>query len=153
VVPIHSQTFDELQDIFYYTSKKLDAARDSVRILNQKAGLQDSIISNQNKIIKNDSMININNEQVIKTLKEQLYKTDDENALIVFKGFYGGLTAAYAFNDEAITKQTIIEGTFYDLTGMFKFDLMNKAMISGGIGIPLRKEKFYLKIAVEYKLF
>lgn len=150
---VYSQTFDELQDIFYYTSKKLDAARDSVQILEKKTDVQDSIINNQKRIIKNDSLVNANNEQIIVTLKEQLYYRSEKSAFIEFKGFYAGLTASYSFNDSVISKHTIIEGTVYDLTGTFKFDIMNKACISGGIGIPLRKEKFYLKISVEYKLF
>ncbi len=148
-----SQTFEQLQDIFYYTSKKLDAARDSISILEKKTDLQDSIINNQNRIIKNDSLVNDNNEQIIGTLKEQLFKGSQESGFIEFKGFYAGLTASYSFNDSIITKHTIIEGTAYDLTGIFKFDVMNKACISGGIGIPLRKDKFYIKISVEWKVF
>jgi hypothetical protein len=131
-----SQTYEELQDIFYFTSKKLDAARDSIGILELKTNVQDSIINNQKRIISNDSLINTNNEQIINTLKEQL-----------------GLTASYSFNDPAITKQTIIEGTVYDLTGTFRFDVMDKGSLSGSVGIPLRNEKFYVKVCAEWKVF
>jgi hypothetical protein len=148
-----SQTYEELQDIFYFTSKKLDAARDSIGILELKTNVQDSIINNQKRIISNDSLINTNNEQIINTLKEQLYKGNEETGFIQFKGFYAGLTASYSFNDPAITKQTIIEGTVYDLTGTFRFDVMDKGSLSGSVGIPLRNEKFYVKVCAEWKVF
>lgn len=146
------QTYEELQDIFFYTSKKLDEARDSIRIMNQIKARQDIIIGNYKKVVITDSVQLHNCEQQVEILKIEATKIDMP-PLITFRGFYTGVSVNYRFDSEIITQQTIIAGLKYDLTGSFKFEAIGRIDLTGQVYIPLRKESFGIKVNAEYKLF
>lgn len=150
--PVYSQTYEELQDIFFYTSKKLDEARDSIKILNSIKARQDIIIVNHKKVLQKDSVLLMNCEQQVEVLKVEAAKIELP-AVIKWKGLYPGLSIAYPFNDSVLTKQTFFDGLKYDLTASFKFEVIGKLDVSGIVGIPLRKEKFYIKIQTDWKVF
>lgn len=74
-------------------------------------------------------------------------------SLVTWRGFYMGIGVAYPFNDSIITQSTFFAGLKYDLTATFKFSVVDKFDISGQVGIPLRKEKIYLRANLEYRIF
>lgn len=73
--------------------------------------------------------------------------------LVKWDGLHLGVTAAYGFNDAIIIKQTVLEGMEYDLTLNARAVFWGKWTGGLGVGVPLRKEKFYIKGSVEYRLF
>lgn len=145
-------TYEELEDIFFYTSTKLDEARDSVSILKEINKKQMQALQNSLKIQENDSIQLMNCEKQVEILKVEMTKLELP-PVIEWKGFYPGISAAYPFNDSVLTKQTIIDGLMFDLTATFKFAVMKLIDVSALIGIPLRKEKFYIKLQTDYRLF
>lgn len=70
-----------------------------------------------------------------------------------WRGFFPGVSAEYRFENEVITQQTVIAGLRYDLTGAFKLEMVGRIDLTGVIVIPLRSEKFGLKVWAEYRLF
>jgi hypothetical protein len=149
-----SQTYEELQDIFFYTSKKLDAARDSIVALKRL----DSIIVIQNiqlkkdsTIQKNDSIIQSSFEKQINILTEEIYKKDIKPTF-EFRGFYLGLSSFYNV-DSNIIKNTFWGSLKYDVTGTFKFNVLDRIDLSMVIGIPVRKENFFIKTNLEWRIF
>lgn len=149
---VYSQTYEELQDIFFYTSVKLDQARDSIEIMKSIIHKQDSVIQNDKVIIRNDSLEIRNNEAAIEMLKGEVTKVELP-PMVEWKGFYPGLSIAYPFNDSVLTKQTLLDGLRYDLTAAFKFSIIGRLDIAGIVGIPLRKEKFYIKLQTDWRVF
>jgi len=149
---VFGQTFEELQDIFFYTSKKLDQARDSIEIMKKIAYKQDSIINNDKKIIAGDSLEMLNKDAALEILKGEVARVELP-PVIEWKGFYPGLSVAYPFNDSVLTKQTVFDGLKYDLTAAFKFSVIGRLDIAGIVGIPLRKEKFYIKLQTDWRVF
>jgi hypothetical protein len=154
VINCMSQTYEELQDIFYFTSKKLDAARDSLNALKNL----DSVINIQKKqlakdsvILKNDSVLYANYEKKVSILSEELYKRDVK-PVFEFKGFFAGLSSSYLL-DSNIIKNTIWNSLKYDLTGSLKFTFFDKIDLSCAIGIPVRKENIFLKTNIEWRIF
>lgn len=146
------QTFEELQDIFFYTSKKLDQARDSIEIMKKIASKQDSIINNDKKIRAGDSLELLNKDAAIELLKSEVTKVELP-PVVEWKGFWPGLSVAYPFNDSVLTKQTVFDGLQYDITAAFKFSVIGRLDIAGIVGIPLRKEKFYIKLQTDWRVF
>jgi|WetSurMetagenome_2_1015567.scaffolds.fasta_scaffold181988_1 hypothetical protein len=149
-----SQTYEELQDIFFYTSKKLDAARDSLNALKR---LDSVIIIQKNQLVKdsvrqrNDSLISSSFEKQVNILTGELYKQSEKPAF-EFRGFYVGLSSLYKV-DSNIVKSTFWESLKYDITGTFKFNILDKIDLSIGIGIPIRKENFITKANIEWRIF
>jgi hypothetical protein len=149
-----SQTYEELQDIFFYTSKKLDATRDSLNALKSLDSvivLQKKQLGKDSVILKNDSMILSSYEKQINILTEELYKKP-EKPLFEFRGFYMGLSSFYNV-DSNIVKNTFWESTKYDITGTFKFNIIDRIDLSLGVGIPVRKENFFIKTNLEWRIF
>jgi hypothetical protein len=149
-----AQTYQELQDIFYFTSKKLDAARDSISALKRL----DSVIQIQKKqlqkdsmIIANESVLNSNYQKQINILSEELYKKDEKPSF-EFRGFYMGLSSFYCL-DSNIIKYSVWENMKYNVTGTFKFNILDRIDFSCGIEIPLRKEKFFINTNLDWRIF
>lgn len=149
---VFGQTYEELQDIFFYTSMKLDQARDSIEIMKKIAYKQDSIINNDKKIRAGDSLELLNKDAAIELLKGEVTRVELP-PMVEWKGFWPGLSVAYPFNDSVLTKQTVFDGLKYDITAAFKFAVMRVIDIAGIIGIPLRKEKFYIKLQTDWRVF
>lgn len=149
-----AQTYQELQDIFYFTSKKLDAARDSINSLKRL----DSVILIQKKqlqkdstIIANDSVLNSHYQKQINILSEELYEKEEKPSF-EFRGFYLGLSP-YCPLDSNIIKGSIWGNIKYDIAGTFKFNILNQLDFSFGLGFPIRKENPYLKANIEWRVF
>lgn len=149
-----SQTYEELQDIFYYTSSKLDAARDSInalKSLDSVVNLQKKQLAKDSVVLKNDSILYANYEKKVDILSEELYRKDIKPAF-EFRGFYAGLSSMYII-DSNIVSTTVWNSLKYDLTGYFKFSLFDRIDLSCGLGIPVRKENIFLKTNIEWRIF
>lgn len=149
-----SQTYEELQDVFYYTSAKLDAARDSInalKSLDSVINLQKKQLAKDSAVIKNDSILYANYERKVDILSEELYKKDI-TPQFEFRGFYAGLSSIYML-DSNIIKNTFWNTLKYDITGFLKFSLFDRLDLSCGFGIPVRKENIFLKTNIEWRIF
>jgi len=149
-----SQTYEELQDIFYYTSKKLDAARDSLtayKNLDSVVSIQKKQLLKDSLILKNDSILRTNFEKKISILTEKLSKKE-EIPFFEFRGFYTGLSGAYTL-DSTLISNTVWNNIKYDLTGVLKFTFLDRLDLTCGIGIPIRKENIFLKTNIEWRIF
>lgn len=149
-----SQTYEELQDIFYYTSKKLDAARDSINTLKRLDSvivIQKKQLQKDSSIFKNDSVLNANYKKQINILSEEIYKKDEQPAF-QFRGFYVGISSFYGV-DSNIFKNSVWNSLKYDITGTFKFNVLNRIDISCGIGLPMRKENLFIKANIDWRVF
>lgn len=154
VLNCSAQTYQELQDIFYYTSKKLDAARDSLNALKRL----DSVILIQKEQLRKDSMVIANNfvlssnyEKQIDLLSDELYKKE-EKPVFEFRGFYLGLSP-YCVVDSSLIRNTIWSNLKYELTGLFKFNAFDKVDFSLGMGFPFKAENPYIKAQLEWRVF
>jgi hypothetical protein len=149
-----SQTYNELRDIFFFTSQKLDAARDSINTLKRLDSvilIQANQLKKDSAIIKNDSMLNLNYQKQIDILSDELYRKE-EKSIFEFRGFYLGLSPFYVL-DSNMVKSSIWNNLKYDITGTFKFNISNQLDLSCGLAFPLRSENPYIKANIEWRIF
>jgi hypothetical protein len=139
--------------VFLYVDTQLDASRDSVSKLLKQVRHLDSAYTHSEKEHIQDSIAYHNQNLIIETLKNELTAKPVDKPLIQWNGFHLGLSAMYQFSDSILTKSTVLNGTQYAIEGIAGITITDKLLLNGIIGIPLSKEKFYLKIYMGYKIF
>lgn len=150
--PKSAEEWQEVRDRFYITMLRLESSEKVVKI-------QEEQIENlQKRLGVKDTVINLQSLQ-LKARDEQieLFKQREARVELVpairWDGFHLGLSAQYNFEDEILTKETVLAGMRYDVTMAAKVVLFAKVSGTLMAGIPLRKDKFYLKMSAEYRIF
>jgi len=143
--------FETTRDELYLTYLRLDSSRSILGVeskqienLKQENLYKDSVISDLKLASKNS-------ETEAGLLKSELLKKQ-EFSFFEFRGFYAGITAFYRFEDSVLTRQTILGGMKYDLTGTVKFTVNGVLDLETGLSIPLRSEKFAIIIIADWKI-
>jgi hypothetical protein len=148
----YKNMYEITRDELYLTYLRLDSSRSILNVLSKQADNLKNENFYKDSIINNLKLVQNNSEQEFSLLKNELAK-QKETKFFEFKGFYAGISAYYRFDDSVLTKETILNGLKYDLTGTAKLSINGVIEFQGGISIPLRNEKFIIKISAEYKLF
>lgn len=73
--------------------------------------------------------------------------------LFVWQGFYAGISAQYNFNDSILTKATVLNGLNYAIETHAGVIIADKLLLDGLIGIPLSKQKIFVKAFIGWKIF
>jgi hypothetical protein len=148
-----SQATQEEKDVFFFTSKSLDAARDSISILKKINANLEAQNTRKDSIIRKDSvLLMVCNEGKTILMQELADVQVQEKPFIEFRGFFPGWSPSIGF-DSNIFRNNIWSNLKHDITGMFKFSIKNKVDISAGVCIPLRREPIYLKANLEWRVF
>ena len=74
-------------------------------------------------------------------------------SLFVWQGFYAGISAQYNFNDSILTKTTFLNGMNYAIETHAGVIIADKLLLDGLIGIPLSKQKIFIRAFIGWKLF
>ena len=146
-----SQTsLDSCKQNFLIARETTKKVRDSLKIIIES----DSILKRE--IGVKDSMLihlklNLSDTQ-IENLKYNIIKPDIPQ-LFRFTGFYAGISAQYNFNDSILTRTTFINGLNYAIETHSGFIFADKLLIDGLVGIPLSKQKIFIKAFIGWKIF
>jgi len=142
----------KLRDDFYTTLLRLDTSAEIIKIQNEQ------IVNLKQQVINRDTAVKLlqlsmeDKDLQIEVLKNNSVKYEIP-PLFKFTGFYAGLSAQYNFNDSVLTKSTFLGGLNYAIeinTGILVAD---KFIINGTAGIPLSREKIYVKAFIGYRIF
>ena len=142
----------KIRDDFYTTLLRLDTAKEIINIQNEQlANLKQQVI-NRDTSVKLLQLSMKDKDSQIEVLKNNSVKYDIP-PLFKFTGFYAGLSAQYNFNDSVLTKATFINGLNYSIEMNTGLIIGDKFLISGTAGIPLSRQKIYIKAFIGYRIF
>jgi hypothetical protein len=143
--------YETTRDELYLTYLRLDSSRSILNMQSKQIENFEKEISFKDSLITNLKLTSKNSETESGLLKNELLKKSETN-MLEFKGFYAGITAFYRFEDSVLTRQTILGGMKYDLTGTVKFNVNGVLDIETGLSIPIRNEKFAIIIKADWKI-
>lgn len=144
--------YELVRDELYIAYLRLDTARDIQEITLKQLKLSNDDNENYKKDITNLKLNIADKDHEIELLKNQTVKIDLP-PFMKWKGFYPGIQVSYQFSDSILTKQTIINGLQFDVTGTIKFEVVGRLDFGIGLVFPLRAEKFGIRTTLEYQLW
>lgn len=150
--PKTEQEWQEVRDRFYITMVRLESAEKVVKIQEEQLELLQKRIGVKDTIINLQAMQLKERDGQIELFKQREAKVELVPALR-WDGFHLGLTAAYPFDDAVITQSTVIAGMKFDVTATARVLILGKITGMLQAGVPIRSEKFYLKVGAEWRVF
>lgn len=123
-----------------------DSVRDVMDSVRAKRDIEreERIYDLQLRLVNKDKQIDMFKQREVETAIVPVFRWD---------GFYLGMSAQYNFEDSVLTRQTVLGGMKYDITATMRVVMFGRLVGSLQAGVPVRKEKFYLKVGAEYRVF
>ncbi len=156
----YSQTaLDSCKTNFLIARATTKKVRDSLAIeikANAILKSKDSILATDLDTAKSDIIhykLQIRDRDSQLQLYHDKYEGIQLEPLIKFTGFFAGISAQYNFNDSILTKTTFINGLQYSLEVTGGVIWASKWALNGTLGIPLSRNKLYIKAYIGYRLW
>ncbi len=143
--------YETTRDELYLTYLRLDSSRSVLNLQSKQIENLQNENSYKDSVIVNLRLAAKNSESETGLLKNELIKKH-ETGSIEFRGLYAGITAFYRFEDSVLTRQTILGGLKYELTGTVKFTLSGLLDFETGLSIPLGSGKFAIILKADWKI-
>lgn len=125
--------------------------RDSLKVMTEAKDIAVSRIAGKDSIIQHLGNNLKEKDTQIELLKNQFSPVIPP--MIVWQGFYAGVSAQYNFADSILTRTTFINGIFYSIEGTASLMIANKVLVNAVFGIPLNRNKVFIKVVAGWRVF